>query len=86
MPSREGRKARTVRQQLWARRVDIPVGKAGTVSVCCVIAREIGTPAVSAPQTPFFPNALRGGQKFWLEIPGQEGLEVFDGGCGRQCS
>ena len=49
MPSREGRKARTVRQHLWARRVDIPVGKAGTVSVCCVIAREIGTPAGLEP-------------------------------------
>lgn len=40
---------------------------------------------VSAPQTPFFPNSLRCEQMLDLEIPGQEGLEVFDGSRGRQC-
>lgn len=45
MPSREGQKARTVRQQLWARRIEIPVGRTKRkVSVCCVVAREIGAP------------------------------------------
>lgn len=38
---------------------------------------------VSAPQTPFFPGSLRRDQMLSLEIPGQEGLEVFDSGRGR---
>ncbi len=41
--------------------------------------------SVRAPQTPFFPNSLRCEQMLDLEIPGQEGLEVFDGSRGRQC-
>lgn len=38
---------------------------------------------VSAPQTPSFRDSLRCDQLLGLEIPGQEGLEVFDGGRGR---
>lgn len=38
---------------------------------------------VSAPQTPFFPDSLGRDQMLGLEIPGQEGLEVFDSGRGR---
>ena len=39
--------------------------------------------SVSAPQTPSFRDSLRCDQLLGLEIPGQEGLEVFDGGRGR---
>ncbi|GAB1425841.1 hypothetical protein MASR2M16_30750 [Thauera terpenica] len=42
-----------------------------------------GNKDVSAPQTPFFPGSLRRDQMLSLEIPGQEGLEVFDSGRGR---
>lgn len=45
LPSREGSKARAVRQQVWARRVEIPVGRTReTVSACCIVAREISAP------------------------------------------
>lgn len=44
MPARHGVKARTVRQQLWARRVELPAGKGKTVSATCIIAREIDAP------------------------------------------
>jgi hypothetical protein len=47
--SRHGQKAREVRQQLWARRVEIPAGKSGPVSVTCIVAREIGAPAGTKP-------------------------------------
>jgi hypothetical protein len=47
--SRHGQKAREVRQQLWARRVEIPAGKPGPVSVTCMVAREIGAPAGTKP-------------------------------------
>jgi hypothetical protein len=49
MASRQGQKARQVRQQLWARRLDIPAGKTGTVEVTCVVARELGAPDGVAP-------------------------------------
>ena len=49
MGSRHGQKAREVRQQLWARRVDLPAGKAGTVLATCIVAREIGVPAGTKP-------------------------------------
>lgn len=49
MASREGVKARPVRQQLWARRLDIPAGKTATVSVTCIVAREIDAPAGVKP-------------------------------------
>lgn len=49
MASRHGQKARKVRQQLWARRLDIPAGKTGKVSVTCVVAREIDAPAGTKP-------------------------------------
>ena len=39
---------------------------------------------VSAPRTPFFLSSLRRDQLLSLEIPRQEGLEVFDGGRGGQ--
>jgi len=44
MPARHGVKGRTVRQQLWARRIELPADKGGMVSVTCVVAREVDAP------------------------------------------
>lgn len=44
MASREGQKARMVRQQCWAKRVDLPVGKGRSVSVTCIVAHEVDAP------------------------------------------
>lgn len=49
MGSRHGLKAREVRQQLWARRVDVPAGKSGPVSTTCIVAREIAAPPGTKP-------------------------------------
>jgi len=49
MAARHGVKARTVRQQLWVRKVDPPAGKGKTVSATCLIAREIDAPAGAKP-------------------------------------
>ena len=46
MAARHGVKARTVRQQLWARSVTLPAGKGKSVVATCVIAREIDAPDV----------------------------------------
>lgn len=41
MPGREKQKARTVRQQLWARAVDIADGgKTGRITATCLVARR----------------------------------------------
>lgn len=47
--ARENRKARSVRQQLWAREVEISDGKRGRLTVTCLIAREVGAPAGAKP-------------------------------------
>lgn len=47
--SRENQKGRTVRQQLWAREVEIKDGEKGRITVTCVVAREVGTPAGVKP-------------------------------------
>ena len=49
MPARHGVKARTVRQQLWARRVELPAGKGKTVSATCIVAREFDAPVGVTP-------------------------------------
>jgi hypothetical protein len=49
MAARHGVKARTVRQQLWVRKVELPAGKDKTVSATCLIAREIDAPAGAKP-------------------------------------
>jgi hypothetical protein len=49
MAARHGVKARTVRQQLWVRRVELPAGKGKTVSATCIIAREVDAPAGAKP-------------------------------------
>jgi hypothetical protein len=49
MASRLGQKARPVRQQLWARRLEIPAGKTGSVEVTCIVASEIGAPEGVTP-------------------------------------
>lgn len=40
MPTRHGVKARTVRQQLWARRVELRAGKGRTLMATRIVARE----------------------------------------------
>jgi hypothetical protein len=49
LPARDGQKARVVRQQLWARVVDLPHGKNQTIRATCVVAKEIDPPAGSTP-------------------------------------
>lgn len=44
MPTRGTQKARAVRQQLWARVVEIEDGKRGRISVTCIVALEVGVP------------------------------------------
>lgn len=44
IPARGTQKARTVRQQLWARTVEISDGKAGRITATCVVARETAAP------------------------------------------
>ncbi|WP_425476451.1 IS4 family transposase [Cupriavidus sp. BIC8F] len=49
MGSRHGVKARTVRQQLWVQRVDLPAGKGKTVAATSIVAREFDAPAGVKP-------------------------------------
>lgn len=49
LASRQGQKARQVRQQLWARRLEIPAGKTGSVAVTCIVASELGAPEGVTP-------------------------------------
>jgi hypothetical protein len=44
MPTRGTPKARPVRQQLWARPVEIADGKRGRIGATCIVAREVGAP------------------------------------------
>jgi hypothetical protein len=44
LAARPGTKARAVRQQLWARRVELNAGKGEVLAVTCIIAREHGAP------------------------------------------
>ena len=44
MPTRGTQKARPVRQQLWARSVEIGDGKRGRICATCIVAREVGAP------------------------------------------
>ena len=44
LAARPGSKARIVRQQLWARRVELRAGKDKTVSATCIVAREYDAP------------------------------------------
>lgn len=44
MPSRQGQKARDVRQRLWAKRVMVSDGHGGRVEVSCLVAREDSAP------------------------------------------
>ena len=44
MPSRQGQKARDVRQRVWAKRVTVPDGHGGRIEVSCLVAREEGAP------------------------------------------
>lgn len=49
LAARPGTKARLVRQQLWARRIELKAGKGEVVMVTCIVAREIGAPAGVKP-------------------------------------
>jgi len=44
MPSRQGQKARDVRQRVWVKRVRLANGQGGRVEVSCLVAREEGAP------------------------------------------
>lgn len=46
---RDHKKGRKVRQQLWARRVELPAGLGVKVEATCIIAREIDAPADVEP-------------------------------------
>ena len=49
LPSRHGQKARWVRQQVWAQRVELSDGKRGRVAATCMVAREVHAPAGVKP-------------------------------------
>ena len=42
---RDQKKGRKVRQQLWAKRVELPAGRSIKAEASCIIAREIDAPA-----------------------------------------
>lgn len=44
LAARSGQMARVVRQQVWARRIDIPDGVGGLLGVTCVVAKEMNPP------------------------------------------
>jgi hypothetical protein len=44
LPSRHGQAAREVRQQLWARRINLPDGQGGRLYATCLIAKEMAPP------------------------------------------
>lgn len=45
MPSRQGKAAREVEQQVWAKTVQLRDGKGGFVTASCIVARETAPPA-----------------------------------------
>lgn len=49
LAARQGQAAREVRPQLWASPISLPNRRGGQLSVTCLIAREINTPAGSKP-------------------------------------
>lgn len=49
MASRHGVQERQVRQQLWARRIDLAAGKSESLTVTCIVAREINAPPGTKP-------------------------------------
>jgi hypothetical protein len=49
LPARHGQKAREVRQQVWAKRVERSDGKRGRVAATCIVAREVDAPAGVKP-------------------------------------
>jgi hypothetical protein len=49
LPARHGQKARDVRQQVWAQRVELSDGKGGRVAATGIVAREVEAPAGVKP-------------------------------------
>jgi hypothetical protein len=44
MPSRQGQKAREVRQQVWLKRVGLANRQRGQIEITCLVAREVNAP------------------------------------------
>jgi hypothetical protein len=49
LPARHGERAREVRQQVWAKRVELSDGRHGRVAATCIVAREVDAPAGVKP-------------------------------------
>jgi hypothetical protein len=49
LPSRHGQQAREVRQQVWAKRIELSDGKRGRVAATCIVAREVDAPTGVKP-------------------------------------
>jgi len=49
LAARPGSKARIVRQQLWARRVELSAGKGEVMAATCIVASEVGAPTGIKP-------------------------------------
>ncbi len=49
MASRHGVKERPVRQKIWLHRLELAGGKAGPISVTCIVAREVDAPPGTKP-------------------------------------
>jgi hypothetical protein len=49
LPARRGQKAREVRQQVWAQRVELSAGERGRVAATGIVAREVGAPTGVQP-------------------------------------
>lgn len=49
LPAGRGRRARTVRQRLYMRRIELGDGRGGKLEATCLIAQEIGAPAGTKP-------------------------------------
>lgn len=49
LAARQGHQAREVRQQLWARRIEVPRTADSVLTVTCIVAREVGAPADVKP-------------------------------------
>jgi hypothetical protein len=49
LPARHGQKAREVRQQVWAKRMELSDGQRGRVMATCIVAREVDAPAGVKP-------------------------------------
>jgi IS4 transposase len=49
LPARYGERAREVRQQVWAKRIELSDGRRGRVAATCIVAREVDAPVGVKP-------------------------------------